>query len=105
MTREAVTPEQLRPEQLRLSAPVGTGPIATVHSVDFYGHDSRAWLELPGGLRVSARLEGSDVPSAGDSVSVTVRGTALVFPPTDGPATAAPVVLPEELDPVSAQSA
>jgi iron(III) transport system ATP-binding protein len=76
----------LRPEQLRLSAPVPTapgarGPIAKVRSVDFYGHDSRAWLELPGGARVSARLEGVDLPSAGDDVSVTVRGTALVFPP------------------------
>ena len=71
----------LRPEQLRLSAPVATAPIAKVHSVDFYGHDSRAWLDLPGGMRVSARLEGLEVPSAGDDVSVTVRGTALVFPP------------------------
>ncbi|HEY0401138.1 MAG TPA: ABC transporter ATP-binding protein [Blastococcus sp.] len=71
----------LRPEQLRLSAPVATAPIAKVHSVDFYGHDSRAWLDLPGGMRVSARLEGVEVPSAGDDVSVTVRGTALVFPP------------------------
>ncbi|MCW2704411.1 MAG: fbpC [Blastococcus sp.] len=71
----------LRPEQLRLSAPVATAPIAKVHSIDFYGHDSRAWLDLPGGMRVSARLEGVEVPSAGDDVSVTVRGTALVFPP------------------------
>jgi iron(III) transport system ATP-binding protein len=71
----------LRPEQLRLSAPVPTGPTATVRSLDFYGHDSRAWLELPGGVRVSARLDGADLPSVGDDVSVSVRGTALAFPP------------------------
>ena len=94
----------LRPEQLRLSAPVSTRPTARVHSVDFYGHDSRAWLELPGGLRVSARLEGSEVPSAGDDVAVTVRGTALVFPPADG-AVGIVLPVPEELHPVSAQSA
>ena len=41
----------LRPEQLRLSAPVSTRPTARVRSVDFYGHDSRVWLDLPGGLR------------------------------------------------------
>jgi iron(III) transport system ATP-binding protein len=70
----------LRPEQLRLSAPVPTAPIARVRSVDFYGHDSRAWLDLPGGVRVSARLEGADVPAAGDDVSIVVRGTALAFP-------------------------
>jgi iron(III) transport system ATP-binding protein len=70
----------LRPEQLRLSAPVPTAPIARVRTVDFYGHDSRAWLDLPGGVRVSARLEGADVPAPGDDVSVVVRGTALAFP-------------------------
>ena len=52
--------------------------------VDFYGNDSRVWLELPGGVRASARLDGSDPPTAGDDVSVTVRGAALVFPPGDG---------------------
>jgi iron(III) transport system ATP-binding protein len=81
----------LRPEQLRLSAPVptapgATGPIARVRSVDFYGHDSRAWLDLPGGVRVSARLDGTDLPSAGDHVSVTVRGIALAYPSAGEPA-------------------
>ena len=33
------------------------------------------------GVPVSARLDGADVPSAGDRVSVTVRGAALTFPP------------------------
>jgi iron(III) transport system ATP-binding protein len=69
----------LRPEQLRLSAAPGAVP-ARVRGVDFYGHDSRVWLDLAGGLTVSARLEGADVPAAGDEVSVAVAGTALPFP-------------------------
>jgi iron(III) transport system ATP-binding protein len=79
----------LRPEQLRLSPPGPTAPVARVRSVDFYGHDSRVWLDLPGGLTVSARLDGADLPSAGDDVSIAVRGRALAFPATqDRPLTA-----------------
>jgi iron(III) transport system ATP-binding protein len=74
----------LRPEQLRLSAPAADAVVARVRSVDFYGHDSRVWLELPDGVTVSARLDGADLPSAGDQVSVTVRGAALTFPPAPG---------------------
>ena len=70
----------LRPEQLRLSSPAAAGPVARVRSVDFYGHDSRVWLDLPSGVTVSARLEGADVPVAGDSVSITVHGGVLPFP-------------------------
>jgi iron(III) transport system ATP-binding protein len=80
----------LRPEQLRLSPPVAA-PVARVRSVDFYGHDSRVWLDLPDGVRVSARLDGSDLPAAGDDVSISVRGTALAFP------TAGPVPAPAPL--------
>jgi iron(III) transport system ATP-binding protein len=74
----------LRPEQLRLSAPAADAVVARVRSVDFYGHDSRVWLELPDGVTVSARLDGADLPSAGDQVAVTVRGAALAFPPAPG---------------------
>ncbi len=70
----------LRPEQLRLSTRAPAAPVARVRSVDFFGHDSRVWLDLPDGARVSARLHGADVPAAGDDVSITVRGAALVFP-------------------------
>ena len=58
----------LRPEQLRLSAASARAarrPLARVRSVDFYGHDSRVWLDLPGGATVSARLEGADLPVVG----------------------------------------
>jgi iron(III) transport system ATP-binding protein len=71
----------LRPEQLRLVAPAPGAPVARVRRVDFYGHDSRVWLDLPDGGTVSARLEGADVPAAGDDVSIAVRGAARVFPP------------------------
>jgi iron(III) transport system ATP-binding protein len=70
----------LRPEQLRLAPPAAGVVTARVRSVDFYGHDSRVWLELADGRRVSARVDGGDLPSAGDDVAVTVRGTALAFP-------------------------
>jgi iron(III) transport system ATP-binding protein len=70
----------LRPEQLRLSPPVASAPVARVRSVDFYGHDSRVWLDLPSGITVSARLEGADLPSAGDDVTISVLGAALPFP-------------------------
>ena len=76
----------LRPEQLRLSAPAAPGSrAARVRSVDFYGHDSRVWLDLPDGGTVSARLDGADLPAAGDDVAVTVRGSALAFPADRGP--------------------
>jgi iron(III) transport system ATP-binding protein len=71
----------LRPEQLRLAPPVAGSLTARVRSVDFYGHDSRIWLDLADGRTVSARVDGGNLPSAGDDVSVTVRGTALVYPP------------------------
>jgi len=71
----------LRPEQLRLVAAVPGAAPARVRRVDFYGHDSRVWLDLPDGGTVSARLDGADVPAAGEDVSIAVRGVARVFPP------------------------
>ncbi len=79
----------LRPEQLRLVPPAGNLPVARVRRVDFYGHDSRVWLDLADGGSVSARLDGADVPSAGDEVSIAVRGAARVFP-ADGAGLVAP---------------
>ena len=82
----------LRPEQLRLAAPSPSARVARVRTVDFYGHDSRVWLDLPDGRSVSARLDGADVPAVGDEVSITVRGAALAFPVTGAPAGYAAVV-------------
>jgi iron(III) transport system ATP-binding protein len=70
----------LRPEQLRLGTAEGDGPRARVRSIDFYGHDARVRLDLASGGSVSARLEGTNLPAAGDDVSVTVLGPALSFP-------------------------
>ena len=82
----------LRPEQLRLSAPAAGAVPARVRGVDFYGHDSRVWLDLADGRTVSARLDGAEVPSPGDEVSVSVTGTALPFPVGTAAPASAPVV-------------
>jgi iron(III) transport system ATP-binding protein len=79
----------LRPEQLRLGPPDGVSPTARVSRVDFFGHDARVVLELAGVGRVSARLEGGDLPAPGEAVAVSVRGAALPYPV--GVADAAPV--------------
>jgi iron(III) transport system ATP-binding protein len=81
----------LRPEQLRLG-PAGEGPAARVCGIDFFGHDARVRLELASGLRVSARLEGWDLPSAGDDVSIRVVGAAVPFP-AGGPSLEAPQII------------
>jgi iron(III) transport system ATP-binding protein len=81
----------LRPEQLRLSAGGGQAAQARVRSIDFYGHDSRIWLDLAAGGTVSARLEGLDLPTAGDDVTITVVGPALPFPATGPLSRSAPV--------------
>jgi iron(III) transport system ATP-binding protein len=70
----------LRPEQLRLTAAGPGAPAARVRTVDFYGHDARVELVLASGRTVSARLDGHDLPSPGDAVTVTVVGAALPFP-------------------------
>ena len=70
----------LRPEQLRLGPPTAGAALGVVHSVDFYGHDARVLLDLPGGLRVAARLDGADLPAGGQQVAVSVAGRALAFP-------------------------
>ena len=80
----------LRPEQLRLGAPGPGLPGGRVRAVDFYGHDARVWLELPGGLTVSARLEGTELPVEGQDVSVSVLGPALHFPALPIPVEACP---------------
>jgi iron(III) transport system ATP-binding protein len=74
----------LRPEQLRLGMPGPDLPQGRVRSVDFYGHDARVVLELPGGRQVAARLDGADLPSEGERVGVSVTGSAMAFPGTHG---------------------
>ena len=83
----------LRPEQLRLGAPAGAAPQARVRSIDFYGHDSRVWLDLPDGATVIARLDGSELPAVGQEVGITVVGAALPFPAVPGTTRPAAVAL------------
>jgi iron(III) transport system ATP-binding protein len=96
----------LRPEQLRLGAPAGAVARATVRSVDFYGHDSRVWLDVPGGATVIARLEGADLPLVGQDVGITVVGSALPFPAVAGAALPRAVALSAgtEMDAVPAET-
>ncbi|MCA0146802.1 ABC transporter ATP-binding protein [Blastococcus sp. LR1] len=72
----------LRPEQLRLVTPSPAALTARVSAVDFYGHDSRVRLDLPGGGSVAARLGGLDLPAVGEQVAIEVTGSALAFPAT-----------------------
>jgi iron(III) transport system ATP-binding protein len=70
----------LRPEQLRISAN-GGGVAATVVRHDFHGHDALVQLRLADGTRVTARvLDTTPAVTAGDQVTVTVRGPAHTFP-------------------------
>jgi iron(III) transport system ATP-binding protein len=85
----------LRPEQLRLGAPAGAVQ-ARVRSVDFYGHDSRVWLDLPDGGSVIARTEGADVPAVGQDVGITVIGAVLPFPALPGKHPSVEVTVPSE---------
>jgi iron(III) transport system ATP-binding protein len=76
----------LRPEQLQLGERTGNTPTGRVHSVEYYGHDARVLLDLPTGLRVIARLDGSALPADGAEVSLSVTGAALAFPAGPAPA-------------------
>jgi iron(III) transport system ATP-binding protein len=94
----------LRPEQLRLGAPDGGVPRARVRGVDFYGHDSRVWLDLADGGTVTARLEGADLPVVGQDVGITVVGAALRFPGEAGEPRPG-VVAPDAEEPATGEPA
>ena len=69
----------VRPEQLILGS---TGVPSTVDDVRFHGHDATVLLRLADGTRVRARVQGRVPVRAGDSISVSVDGTALFFAST-----------------------
>lgn len=69
----------VRPEQLILGS---TGVPSTVDDVRFHGHDATVLLRLADGTRVRARVQGRVPVRAGDSISVSVDGTALFFADT-----------------------
>jgi iron(III) transport system ATP-binding protein len=78
----------IRPEQIRIAPDDGTdlesaGAItATVIEHVYYGADTLVRLSLrsPSGTIVTARVSGQEVPSAGQSIELTVVGVVVVFP-------------------------
>ncbi|SCL22777.1 multiple sugar transport system ATP-binding protein [Micromonospora pallida] len=63
-----------RPEAVTLADPTDdVGVAATVERVEVVGEDAYAYLTLPGGHRVVARVAAARRPGAGSTVRVTVR--------------------------------
>jgi ABC-type sugar transport system ATPase subunit len=77
----------VRPEAVTLADPAGTagGAGATVERVEVVGEDAYAYLTLPGGHRVVARVAAARRPGPGSAVRVTVRwADTHVFDATSG---------------------
>jgi iron(III) transport system ATP-binding protein len=72
----------VRPEQLEIDSP-GTGVVATVIEVDYYGAQVVVLLELPSGARVTARGPAARPPRPEDKVGVRVDGTVRAHPAED----------------------
>jgi iron(III) transport system ATP-binding protein len=71
------TAVMVRPEQLLLVAPDRAGVRGTVSEVSYYGHDASVRLVLEGSRsEVVARVRGSDAPTPGALVGVSVDGAA-----------------------------
>jgi iron(III) transport system ATP-binding protein len=66
----------LRPEQLLLG---NDGIASIVDDVLFHGHDATVLLRLADGTHLRSRVQGRVPVRAGDSVSVSVEGSALFF--------------------------
>lgn len=66
----------LRPEQLVLGP---RGITSTVDDVLFHGHDATVLLRLADGTVIRSRVQGEVPVRAGDSVPVSVHGSALFF--------------------------
>ena len=70
----------VRPEQLEVHD-LGTGVPATVVEVDYYGAQVVVLLELPSGVRVTARGPAARPPRPEDKVGVRVEGPVRAHPP------------------------
>jgi len=70
----------VRGEQVQVLGPDGTGTLATVLDVSFFGHDASIRVELASGERLAARTPAGLVPAPGDRVRVQVVGDVAVFP-------------------------
>jgi iron(III) transport system ATP-binding protein len=84
----------IRPEQIRIGKPAGSGAEPRVRSATaithtFYGPDTIVRLEVDGvNGPISARILGRDAPQPGDEVELTVAGPVMAYPAAD--ATGAP---------------
>ncbi|RNI20937.1 ABC transporter ATP-binding protein [Flexivirga caeni] len=76
----------VRPEQLRLSVPPGSGDtVALVHAVRYHGHDTIVELEGVSGMpELIARSAGPTPPWAGAQVGVAVIGEVHTWPDPGG---------------------
>lgn len=85
----------IRPEQIDL-APLPEGPTrgrnepdtrtpGVVEQVTYFGHDALVEVRLLTGELVSSRIAPHALPSPGDTVHVTVRGTVLTYKTNEGP--------------------
>jgi len=72
----------IRPEMLRLSADVDSGPgtSGTVRSRRFFGRDQQVDIELPDGTALTARVPTLRHYTEGERVSVSVDRPVLAFP-------------------------
>jgi iron(III) transport system ATP-binding protein len=72
----------LRPEQLLLDGG-GTGALARVLEIAYYGHDADVHLDLPdprdGSHRIVARVSGHRLPAVGATTRITVQGDAVAY--------------------------
>jgi hypothetical protein len=92
----------IRPEQIRMlpgdriGVANGSAVVATVIEHVYYGSDTvvRLSLRSPSGTIVTVRASGQEVPSAGETVELSVRGEVVIFP---APASHDPYVAPGDL--------
>jgi iron(III) transport system ATP-binding protein len=72
----------LRPEQIQLGSVAPGHPCAEVLSTTYFGHDALVALRLQGDHTVvTARIHGTEVPSTGTIVGLSVIGEARAFSP------------------------
>jgi iron(III) transport system ATP-binding protein len=74
----------LRPEQVQIvqdSAQADdAGPVATVLTHSYFGHDQIVWLELASGVRLRSRMLGRASWQEGETVRVRLSGSPIVLP-------------------------
>jgi len=72
----------IRPEQIELGAPTGTGLAGTVATTEYYGHDAvvRVKTDVDDLPELVVRLSGDVPPTSGSRVGITVRGTVVAWP-------------------------